>query len=243
MSAISEPSPSANDPAEFDEFAENYDELLNRALAVSGEDKYFFALCRVKWLWKLFAQRNFFPERVLDYGCGTGTAVPFFFDLLDARSVLGVDVSEVSLEVARATHTDRPVTFLPCSEYTPAEQHDLAYCNGVFHHIPPAERPSCAEYVFQSLRPGGLFAFWENNPWNPGARYCMRVNPFDRDAIPLAPTESHRLLRSVGFDIVTTNYLFIFPKALSWFRWLEPPLCRVPCGAQYLILCQRRELH
>ena len=239
MSAISNPAPSSENPAEFDAFAENYDEVLNRSLSVSGDDKYFFALCRINWLWNLLARRNFFPERVLDYGCGTGTAVPFFFDLLDANSVIGVDVSEASLEVARRIHTDRKATFLPCLGYAPSGQIDLAYCNGVFHHIPPPARHACAEYVLQSLRPGGLFAYWENNPWNPGARYCMRVNPFDRDAIPLAPAESRQLLRSVGFEILTTNYLFIFPKALSWFRWLEPPLCRLPCGAQYLVFCQR----
>jgi hypothetical protein len=26
---------------------------------------------------------------------------------------------------------------------------------------------AAVDYVYRSLRPGGLFAFWENNPWNP----------------------------------------------------------------------------
>ena len=40
-----------------------------------------------------------------------------------------------------------------------------------------------------ALRPGGLFAFWENNPWNPGTRLVMSRIPFDRDAITLSALE------------------------------------------------------
>jgi len=44
---------------------------------------------------------------------------------------------------------------------------DLAYCNGVFHHIAPDARPEALAMIRDALKPGGLFAFWENNAWNP----------------------------------------------------------------------------
>src|SRR4029434_4043103 len=72
----------------------------------------------------------------------------------------------------------------------------LVYCNGVFHHIPPQAREAAVAYVARALRPGGLWAFWENNPWNPGTRYAMHRIPFDRDAIPLTPPEARRLLQA-----------------------------------------------
>ena len=61
---------------------------------------------------------------------------------------------------------------------------DLAYSNGTFHHIPPAKRMDALGFIFQRLKPGGIFALWENNPWNPGTRWVIESRiPFDRDAI------------------------------------------------------------
>ncbi len=81
---------------------------------------------------------------------------------------------------------------------------------------------------------------WENNPWNPGTRYVMSRIPFDRDAVTLTPREARALVRANGFDIVDTTFLFIFPRALRWLRALEPPLARLPFGAQYQVLCRKR---
>ena len=102
--------------------------------------------------------------------------------------------------------------------------------------IPVQERPAVINYISRSLGPGGLFALWENNPWNPGARIVMKRIPFDRDAIMLSALEAKRLLRDAGFEILRVDFLFIFPRALGWLRWLEPPLSRLPFGAQYQVL-------
>ncbi|MCS7034896.1 MAG: class I SAM-dependent methyltransferase, partial [Phycisphaerae bacterium] len=88
-------------------------------------------------------------------------------------------------------------------------------------------------------RPGGYFAFWENNPWNPGTRFIMSRCPFDDDAIPLSPLESRRRVRVAGFTVMRTDFLFIFPKVLGWLRWMERPLSRLPLGGQYQVLCRK----
>jgi SAM-dependent methyltransferase len=130
----------------------------------------------------------------------------------------------------------RTVSF---ADYRPDARRDLGFCNGVFHHIAPAERQDAMRLIYDSLRPGGIFSFWENNPWNPGTRYVMSRIPFDRDAIPLSALEARRLLRSVGFQILRMDFLFIFPRFLSRLRAVEPAMARVPLGAQYQILCRR----
>lgn len=225
---------------DFDDFADSYDEVVSRSLAVSGEDNRFFARRRIAWLREILSRAGLEPCRVMDFGCGTGTSIPFFFDLLGATSVIGVDVSSASLGVARREHGARAVTLKLRREYKPSAEIDLAFCNGVLHHIPLAERADALDYVRRAVKPGGILALWENNPWSPGARYCMRVNPCDRDAIPLSPVESHRLVRAAGFTVMGISYLFIFPRVLSWFRWTEPLLSRLPFGAQYMLLCQAR---
>ena len=224
---------------EFDTFAEAYDRALAEGISVSGEDKTYFARGRLAWLGRRLQTMNFAARSVLDFGCGTGSSTPYFHECLVAESILGIDVSAASLRIARRDHGSATTQFAMVDEHRPAGNIDLAFCNGVFHHIPPAERLSAVEHVFDSLRPGGLFAYWENNSWNPATRYVMSRIPFDRDAITLTPPESRRLLRSGGFEVLETRYHFIFPRALRWLRPLEPVVSRWPLGTQYVVLCRR----
>ena len=175
---------------------------------------------------------------MLDFGCGTGSATPHLVEELGVSRVVGVDVSSKSLEVARRNHGAR-AEFRLIGEGGPEGEFDLAYTSGVFHHIPVGERALSVEYVFRALRRGGLYAFWENSPWNPGTRFVMSRCPFDKDAVMLSPPEARGLLRGGGFEIVRTDFLFIFPASLSFQRRLEPPLSRLPLGGQYLVLCRK----
>ena len=103
----------------------------------------------------------------------------------------------------------------------------------------PEQRLDALGYVRRSLGAGGHFGLWENNPWNPGTRLIMRRIPFDRDAKLLSPSRARRLLARAGFDVLRTDFLFLFPRLLSALRPLERKLTRVPVGAQYMILCRK----
>jgi len=227
------------DRPNFDAYAAAYDQNLEKGLAVSGESKDFFAGGRVAWLAQVLEKLGSPCNTIMDYGCGTGSSTPYLFDVLKAAALTGIDVSEDSLAIARRTYPTLPATFLQPGHYTPAANLDLAFCNGVFHHIPPAERAGAVGFVHQSLRPGGLFSFWENNPWNPGTRWVISRIPFDRDAITLTPPEARLLLKNAGFEILRTDFLFVFPRILSWMRRFEPWLIPYPLGAQYHILCRK----
>lgn len=226
-------------PTRFDDFAEDYDEVLDKALSASGENRYYFLHGRIRWLVSCLQRLQEHPRIVLDYGCGTGAASSLFINLLDAEFVTGVDVSPKSLAVARQTFGSPRTQFLLFDQYQPREQVDLVYCNGVFHHIPPRERGAALDYIYRSLRPGGLFAFWENNPWNPGTRYVMARCPFDDEAITLSVREARRLLRTIRFHILRTDFLFVFPRRLKWLRALEPFITGLPLGGQYQVLCRK----
>ena len=211
-----------------------------RALSVSGESKEFFAEARIAWLKKCLQDMSS-VSTVMDFGCGTGVAVPFLIDILGAKSVIAIDPSPRIREVAQLTHGNKPVQFCAPQTYQPRAEVDLVFCNGTFHHVVPAARASTIDYIFQSLRPGGLFVLSENNPWNPGTRYVMSRCAFDKNAVPLSVRESHRLVRAQGFEIVRTDFLFVFPRALRWLRGIEPFLARFPIGAQYQMICLKPE--
>jgi len=225
--------------SEFDEYAGSYDSALNQGLALSGESKAYFAHERVRWFAGRLSSLGVQARRVLDYGCGTGGTSPELLEQLHARTVVGVDASRESLDVARTTHADPRLRFEALSDLDRSAAFEVAYCNGVFHHIEPEQRLDALSYVHRSLATGGVFGLWENNPWNPGTRLVMRRIPFDRDAKLLSPPHARALVSRAGFTVLRTDFLFFFPRMLSALRPLEARLAAVPAGAQYMILCRK----
>ena len=96
----------------FDEYASDYDAALERGLAVAGESKDYFARNRIAWLSGNLAALREQPQQIMDYGCGIGSAVPFLIDFFSTASILGVDVSAKSLELAK--QVSARATFLSC---------------------------------------------------------------------------------------------------------------------------------
>lgn len=223
---------------EFDKFARDYEALFKPWLKIAGASREYFACSRLNWLSYLLRDDKIVPRRVMDFGCGTGMSLPLLADILKAEHVVGLDTSEESLAVARET-VESSVELATPGKYLPQQDLDLVFCNGVFHHIPVSERPAAVDYVYRCLRPGGVFAMWENNPWNPIQSFAMKHSEIDKNAIPLPPPESYRLVASERFQVIRTDYLFFFPGYFSWLRPLEKWLIRVPLGAQYQVLARK----
>ncbi|HVN17838.1 MAG TPA: class I SAM-dependent methyltransferase [Dongiaceae bacterium] len=227
--------------AEFDPFARTYEQDLAKSLAVTGEDREFYAKKRIEWTAQCVGRLGVTAHRILDYGCGDGANVPILASAFGAEDVLGVDVSRESIAVARQSHAASGRRFLCLDEWHPDGSIDLAFTNGVFHHIPPQQRPECITTIRRALRPGGLFAFWENNPWNPGTQYVMSRCAFDEHAIKISAREAKKLLSGAGLKILASDSLFYFPRALSFLRPAEAWLRKLPLGGQYVVLCRNPE--
>jgi SAM-dependent methyltransferase len=220
----------------FDQYAAAYEQALSSAIAPSGESREYFAEGRVAWLKRCLDEIKESPRAVLDFGCGDGATTPLLLQGLKAEWAVGVDVSAKSLEIARRRHATENLRYESMDEFQASGQIDLAYCNGVFHHIPPAQRAGALSLVNRALRIGGFFSFWENSPWSPATRYVMSRCAFDRDAILLAPPEARKLLRDNGFEVLRTDFRFIFPRALRALRKIEELVYRLPLGTQYQVL-------
>ena len=231
--------PPSSEDTPFDKFAQNYEAVLQKGLDLAGENYTFFARGRILGLTRLLQRLREQPRVVLDFACGTGNSTPFFLDILGAESVIGLDLSQASLQKARCLWKGQPALFFHPDERELHAEIDLAFCNGAFHHIPPVERPQVLATIERAIKPGGCFAFWENNPWNPGTRLIMHRVEFDRDAIMLSCWEAQRLLRQAGFEVLRTDFFFIFPHALRFLRPLERWVCRLPFGGQYQVLCRK----
>jgi SAM-dependent methyltransferase len=226
--------------ADFDQYAAEYDASLAVGLRLTGADKRFYATERIREV-ALRASRAGLTriDRVLDFGCGDGDAALLLRELLGAREIVGADVSGGMLARARARHPYGWVQFVTMTELPTLGAFDLAYCNGVFHHIPRAERVESMRSVHDALRAGGLFAMWENHPWNPGTRLVMSRVSFDADADLLSPPAARRLAREGGLRVLRTDHRFVFPGGNSALRPLERLISRLPVGGQYQVLSRR----
>jgi SAM-dependent methyltransferase len=223
----------------FDHYAAAYEEALSSALAPSGESREYFAEGRVAWLKHCLEELKQPVATLLDFGCGDGATTPLLVQALGAQHAFGVDVSAKSLELARKRHACEVIRYESIAEFAAPGQVDLAYCNGVFHHILPEQQAAALAIVSRALHAGGNFSFWENNPWSLATRYVMSRCAFDRDAVPLSPPVARALLREGGFEILRTDFRFIFPRALRAFRKIEDWVYRAPLGTQYQVLCRK----
>ena len=224
----------------FDVYVDSYDDTLNHALAVTGSGKDYFCRERLAWFQQCLLAHGEQPRCGMDYGCGSGSTTQAMASMLALEEAIGVDVAPKTIAKAREQYGASGVRFATLNEEMRSDKFDVVYCNGVFHHISKLERPEAVAYIYGCLRPGGVFAFWENNPWSPAARYVMSRCAFDEDAQMVAPHEARRLLRDAGFEILSTDFLFIFPEFLGALRPLERRVRKLPIGGQYQVLARKR---
>ena len=226
--------PAAPAPHGFDRFADEY----ARCHEIGGEDRGYFARARLEWLRLRLTERRFAPRTVLDFGCGTGSTIPLLFEIVRPRRIIALEESESLLTMARRDYGSLDVSFALQPDFRERACCDLVFCSAVFHHVPPAERAPLLRTIRGYLKPGGLFALWEHNAWSPAARYIMSRCEFDRDAHPLSASIARRLLRDAGFEILATDFLFLFPSFLRALRPLEPLVRKLPLGAQFQVLAR-----
>jgi trans-aconitate methyltransferase len=208
-----------------------YDLMLQKGICLSGEDKQFFIRGRLQDLRHLVPV-DFHPGRILDFGCGIGDTTKYLAELFPSADIIGFDISDQALAYADQAYGSSKISFCNNADLDQIEAVDLCYSNGVFQHIIPEERLGVIVQIHQVLRPGGYFALFENNPWNPGTRLVMKRVPFDRDAQPLSAPEAKRYLQEGGFaSLYSPRHLFYFPRSLVFWRFLESFLTRVPLGA------------
>lgn len=97
--------------------------------------------------------------RILEFGCGTGPLLTRIED--DYEEVMGVDVNESMLALARERVTKAEIRKADFTEWSAADegrQFDVAVLmGGLLHLTEDSSLTSFAENVYESLREGGTF--------------------------------------------------------------------------------------
>jgi SAM-dependent methyltransferase len=216
----------------FDDFADRYQDAVDRSIAFAGVEHDFFVKQKVDALLEC-ARGVADPAvlRMLDVGCGPGMFGRYLVD--EVAELHGVDVSEPMVERA-ARENPKGFYGLFDGETLPYEEGslDLAFAVCVFHHVERASRLRLASEMARVVRPGGIVAIFEHNPWNPLTRLVVRRCEFD-DGVRLMPLrETARLLRDARLATPASRYLIFLPRPTPT---LDRLLARVPVGAQYVV--------
>ena len=114
------------------------------------------------------AMRKLLPDltgkSVLDLGCGYGHNCVEFVQK-GAAKVVGVDISEKMLAVAKAESTDEKITYLNMSMTdieTLGEKFDLIYSSLAFHYVEDFD--TFAKMMYNCLNSGGQLLFSQEHP-------------------------------------------------------------------------------
>ncbi len=222
---------------EFDQFADNYRNIHNNTLKLSGAESDYFSLHKIEII---KFENNSKPIKFLDFGCGDGNSSNHFNKLMPQSNYYGIDVSEKSIEVANARKSESN-SFTHFNGYIiPFENDffDVIFAANVFHHIHFDLHENLFKEIHRVLKKGGKFYLFEHNPWNPITRHIVNTCPFDEDAVLLNPIYSKKTFKKLNFKSVNINFILFFPRTKFFKPFLstEKKLKKIPLGGQYYAL-------
>lgn len=214
----------------FDEYTDNYNQLLSESTNFFSPNEKYFAR------YKVDVVKNYInlpsQSKILEYGCGIGRNISFLATSFPHSIIHGSDISEVGLEYARKLNPN-VYFFNENDKSIPSVQYDLIFVAGVFHHIAPEMRNYVIDAIYKRLKPGGDIFIFEHNPFNPITKRIVDRCPYDEDAILLRPSELRSRFTNARFEIIKQSYCLFIPPSLVFMLPLEKYLQWLPLGGQY----------
>jgi SAM-dependent methyltransferase len=216
----------------FDQYAKEYDELLSDPLRdrfAGGSDFFIRQKCRV--VADRLPKTDGRALRVLDAGCGQGTAFKFFER--DVH-VFGTDISQPMLRPAAQRG---PVAVQePLQLPFPDDTFDAAYAFCIYHHIPDDDHVRHLAELRRVVKPGAEVMVFEHNPYNPVTATIFKRAPIDRGCHMIKPAALRRTFGAAGLQQLAQGFLLFVPEALHpLFGVLESGLSWLPLGGQYFV--------
>lgn len=215
---------------DFDQYTDNYNELLRESTKFFSSSEQYFAQYKVDLVRAMAVGR---VTRILEYGCGIGRNIRYLQAAFDNAEIVGTDISKESLAIAAEENPDSQ--FVHEADGIDIGKFDLIFVAGVFHHIPPQLRKASTHLLADRLSPEGLLCIFEHNPFNPVTRRIVNTCPYDTDAVLLKPAELRSHLLQAGLAPRKQAYCLFIPPNLGWLAPIERYLGWMPLGGQYWI--------
>lgn len=215
-----------------DQYAQRLDDPLRRQFATDG-DFFIRQKCQalVREMRHRLGRAGAMRPRLLDAGCGVGTAMRILQPL---HSVVGTDVSLPMLQ--HVTPGGRVAATEPFELPFADHSFDVAFAFCVYHHIVPTDRARHLRELGRVVRPGGLVSVFEHNPRNPITRRIFERAAVDQGCEMIRAERLRAMFAEAGFTQVRCTYMLFVPESLArWFGFIEPYLGWLPLGGQYFV--------
>jgi SAM-dependent methyltransferase len=227
---------------DFNRYTRTYSDHVAGAVRLPGCGNDFFLAAKGDHLLKLLVGLlgGTSKPRILDVGCGIGLLEEHLAG--SGAHFIGVDVALDAVRSARQT--------APHASFAAYDGRELPFSEGAFdaaiavcvlHHVEATQWLDVVSEMARVVRPGGVVAVYEHNPWNPATRIVVSRCEFDRDATLLSAPAVMRLLRGARLESPRRQFLFFFPWMGRLWRTLENYLGWLPLGAQYVASAIRGE--
>lgn len=220
---------------EFDQYSQSYQSEIEKVIGQYGGRHDHFLISKIDCLHRI-ALRHLAPPatlRILDVGCGPGLTTSLMSDRF--LSATGLDVSSGLLDYAKSKHANSKFVHYDGSVMPfVTGTFDVAVAINVFHHIPPYHRDNVLAEMLRVVRPGGMVALIEHNPYNPLTMRVVRACAFDKDAILLNCRESRCRMERAGLIRIQSRYVLFLPFPGMMSALTDRLLAWLPLGAQYM---------
>ncbi len=227
--------------AEFDRFVEVYYHEIEKNIKISGEAPEYFAEYKIADMASELRRRRVASDRILDFGSGIGSSIPYFRRHFPKSSLSYADVSAESLEKSRERFPGNERFLLIEGNHIDLEtgSQDIVFSACVFHHIAHEEHGQWLKELLRITRRGGILAIYEHNPLNPLTVHAVNTCPIDQNAHLIRAGKLRRECLAAGWASPSIAYRVYFPHFLASLRPLERGLEWLCLGAQYRLLAQR----
>lgn len=230
--------------------------LAYERLSGADDAKKALEMCRMREIVARYTAANAFPLRSLDIGSATGRYPRYFSGLgFDAT---GYDISDDAIAMSRRAYPQ--VTFerrdVLDAEVEP-ERYAIVTCMmGTLNHIPRARHERLLEWVYASLRPGGIFI---GSAWNASCPHLSFIDLYSPDELdfllanaPRDVADIERLGTAGGFAVDAVLPVCLLPDGFfaEWrtafgeqrLHALDEHLARTldPSHAQLLVFTLRK---
>jgi 2-polyprenyl-3-methyl-5-hydroxy-6-metoxy-1,4-benzoquinol methylase len=221
---------------EFDHFSDNYEEILNQSLKISGYGAEYFAEYKARYTKRLFSKS--FKGKILDYGCSVGLLSYFLKKYFPASVLHGYDTSSESIRRVDRSLVEHGIFTTQNDQLD--QNYDLIVVSNVLHHIPTKNRQDSFEEFRKFLSNSGRLLVFEHNPINPFTQWIVNSCPLDKHAVLVSSRKVQFFMRLSKLRTLRLDYIVFFPKLLGWLRPFERLISWCPLGAQYAIVGEKK---
>ena len=173
--------------AEFDQFSQNYDELVNQALKPTYLEASYLSAYKLRKISQVLPDFQKKEINFLDFGCGQGNFCKNYYQFFPKGNYFGVDISEKMIGQANEKLGNLGTFYEFNSLKWKQNNYDIIFSSCVFHHISPLDHLNTLSELQKLLAKNGKIVLWEHNPFNPITRKLVKDCALDENAILIKP--------------------------------------------------------